>query len=47
MGIYLTTAIKCGKTGYGIEQTVQNCSYILEQELALFPHVKAYLQWAM
>jgi len=44
MGIYLTTAIKCGKTAYAIEtSTLENCSHLLEQELALFPNVKAYL----
>jgi uracil-DNA glycosylase len=44
LGVYLTTAVKCGKTGYGIERsTVVECSRILERELALFPRVKAYL----
>jgi hypothetical protein len=44
MGIYLTTAVKCGKTGYGIStQTIQNCSRLLEQEIDLFPNVKVYL----
>ena len=44
LGVYLTTAIKCGKTSYGIAtQTVENCSYLLEKELALFPNVKVYL----
>lgn len=44
MGIYLTTAIKCGKTGYGIATgTIQHCSHLLEKEIALFPNVKAYL----
>jgi uracil-DNA glycosylase len=44
LGIYLTTAVKCGKTGYGIATaTIQNCSYLLEKELALFPNVKVYL----
>ncbi len=44
LGVYLTTAVKCGKTGYAIAtQTVQNCSYLLEKELALFPNVKVYL----
>lgn len=44
LGIYLTTAVKCGKTGYGIQTaTVVECSRILEQELDLFPHVRAYL----
>ena len=44
LGVYLTTAVKCGKTGYGIEtSTIKTCSFILEQELALFPNVKAFL----
>ena len=44
LGVYLTTAIKCGKTTYGIaSQTIENCSYLLEKELALFPNVKVYL----
>jgi uracil-DNA glycosylase len=44
LGVYLTTAVKCGKTGYGIEaRTINECSVLLEQELALFPKVKAYL----
>jgi uracil-DNA glycosylase len=44
LGVYLTTAVKCGKTGYGIaNQTIQNCSLLLEKELSLFPNVKAYL----
>lgn len=38
LGVYLTTAIKCGKTGYGIStQTVRSCSVLLEDELDLFP----------
>ena len=44
LGVYLTTAIKCGKTGYGIQTgTIKECSHILEQELLLFPHVKVFL----
>jgi uracil-DNA glycosylase len=44
MGVYLTTAIKCGKTGYGIAtDTIQHCSHLLEKEIALFPNVKVYL----
>lgn len=44
LGVYLTTAIKCGKTGYGIATaTIQNCSHLLEKEIALFPKVKVYL----
>ena len=43
-GIYLTTAVKCGKTGYGIQTaTIEECSLILEAELALFSNIKAYL----
>jgi hypothetical protein len=44
LGVYLTTAVKCAKTDYGIKTgTVKECSRLLEQELALFPKVKAYL----
>jgi hypothetical protein len=43
-GIYFTTAVKCGKTGYGVEtRTVVECSQILEAELALFPNVRVLL----
>ncbi len=44
LGVYLTTAVKCGKTGYGIRaSTIDECSRLLEKELALFPNVKALL----
>jgi len=44
LGVYLTTAVKCGKTGYGLKaSTIKECSRILEQELTLFPQVKVYL----
>lgn len=44
LGVYLTSAVKCGKTGYGIKAgTIKECSFILEEELALFPNVKAFL----
>jgi len=44
MGVYLTTAVKCGKTGYGIAtQAIENCSCLLEKEIDLFPNVKVYL----
>lgn len=44
LGVYLTTAVKCGKTGYGINtSTVKECSLLLEKELELFPRVRAYL----
>jgi hypothetical protein len=39
LGVYLTTAVKCGKTGYGIRAaTIKECSLILERA---FP---SYLQ---
>jgi uracil-DNA glycosylase len=44
LGVFLTTAVKCGKTAYGIQAgTINECSLILEQELALFPNVQVYL----
>jgi uracil-DNA glycosylase len=44
LGVYLTTAVKCAKTAYAIRtDTVKECARILEEELALFPNVKAYL----
>ena len=44
LGVYLTTAVKCGKTGYGIKAaTVKTCSLILERELDLFQDVNAFM----
>ena len=44
LGVYLTTAVKCGKTGYGIKtSTIKECSLLLEKELALFPDVKVFM----
>ena len=44
LGVYLTTAVKCAKTAYGIQTgTVKECSLILEQELKLFPNVQVFL----
>ncbi len=44
IGVYLTTAVKCGKTDYGIKtETVKECSLLLEKELALFPDVKVFM----
>ena len=44
LGVYLTTAVKCGKIGYTIKAgPIKQCSYLLERELALFPNVRAYL----
>jgi len=41
MGIYLTTAIKCGKTGYLVSaKTIKECAVrFLKPELEQFPHV--------
>ena len=42
--IYLTTAVKCGKTKYGIgAETIRRCSLLLEKELALFPNARVLL----
>jgi uracil-DNA glycosylase len=44
MGVYLTAAVKCGKTGYGIKAaTIKECSLLLAQELDLFPNVEGFL----
>ena len=44
LGVYLITAVKCVKTGYTIKAApIRTCSHILEQEIALFSNVKAYL----
>ena len=44
LGVYITTAIKCGKTRYAISNdTMKNCSKLLVEETALFPNVRAYM----
>jgi uracil-DNA glycosylase len=44
LGVYITTAIKCGKTQYAISsETMRICSKLLEQELALFPAIKVFM----
>lgn len=44
LGVYLTTAVKCAKTQYGLATaTIDACSHLLEKELALFPNARAYL----
>jgi uracil-DNA glycosylase len=44
LGVYLSTAVKCGKTGYNIKAApIRECSRLLEQELALFPNIQAFL----
>lgn len=43
-GVYLTTAVKCGKVGYGIKAgTIRECSQLLEKELEPFSNVRAFL----
>jgi uracil-DNA glycosylase len=44
MGVYLTTAVKCAKIGYGLcAATIRECSLLLEGELDQLPNVRAYL----
>ena len=44
IGVYITTAVKCGKTQYAVSNdTMKNCTSILEQEIALFANVKAFM----
>jgi uracil-DNA glycosylase len=44
LGVYITTAVKCGKTQYAISnETMKNCSELLEKEIALFPNVKVFM----
>jgi hypothetical protein len=43
-GIYLTTAVKCGKYDYAVATSiVTHCSALLEREIQLFPNIQAYL----
>jgi hypothetical protein len=44
LGVYLTTAVKCAKVGYGVERgTVEACSRLLELEIGLFPKARAIM----
>lgn len=44
LGVYLTTAVKCGKTAYRIRAaTIKECSHLLEREIGLFPNIKVYM----
>jgi uracil-DNA glycosylase len=44
MGVYLTTAVKCGKNEYTVATSmISHCSSLLEREIALFPNLKAFL----
>ena len=41
LGVYLTTAVKCGKTGNAVSSaTIERCSRLLEREIELFPGAK-------
>ena len=43
LGVYLTPAVKCAKTAYGVAgMTVDSCAALLSDELDLFPRVRAY-----
>ena len=43
-GIYVTTAVKCGKIRYSISSnTIKTCSKMLEKEIKLFPDITAIL----
>lgn len=44
LGVYITTAIKCGKTQYAVSQeTMNNCSAILEKEVSVFPDAAVFM----
>jgi len=44
LGVYLTSAVKCPKLGYGLKPaTIDACSRLLEHELAPFKNAKAIL----
>ena len=44
LGVYITTAIKCGKINYLItSKTIENCSSLLEKEMDLFPSIETIM----
>jgi uracil-DNA glycosylase len=44
LGVYLTTAVKCAKVGYGVDRaTVDACSRLLEAEIDLFPRAQVIM----
>ena len=44
LGVYITTAVKCGKAQYAVSpSTMKNCSRLLEKEISLFPNVRVFL----
>ena len=43
-GFYFTTAVKCGKVGYGVgSDSIRACSRLLEEEFKLFPQLKVVM----
>ena len=43
LGVYITTAVKCGKTGLTVSpEAMRNCSALLEKEIALFSNVRVF-----
>ncbi len=44
LGVYLTCAVKCAKTGYGIAPgTIHTCSEILDREIGVFEEAQVIL----
>ncbi|MDJ0924113.1 MAG: hypothetical protein QNJ77_06080 [Acidimicrobiia bacterium] len=44
LGVHVTTAVKCPKSGFGLRpETIAHCSRLLEAELAMFPNLKSIL----
>jgi uracil-DNA glycosylase len=44
LGVYITTAVKCGKTQYAVSpDTMTNCSAILRKEISLFPNIAVFM----
>ena len=44
LGVYLTTAVKCGKRGAAIStETIRACAPLLDVELGLFPFARSLL----
>jgi len=44
LGVYVTTAVTCSKKSYAIAlPTIDECSKLLEKEIALFPNVRVIL----
>ena len=44
LGFYFTSALKCGKVGYGVSSgTIKTCSRLLEREIDAFPYIRVIL----